>query len=113
MSNNATAIFDSLLSKMDREDINEILSNWNESELNEDGTEILIYVDSRSDGPRTGGADKVEKAEFIDWLLSKGPFNTSVYGKDILQDKNWTSLIEKARSYIDLNQETRIKLSDN
>jgi hypothetical protein len=96
----ATAKFDLLISKMDRKDINDILSNWNESELNEDGSEILIYVDSRAYGPRTGGADKVDKSECIEWLLSNSPFDTTVYGKEILEDKEWAELIGKARRFI-------------
>jgi hypothetical protein len=85
---------------MDREDVNKILSNWNESELNEDGSEILIYVDSRGCGPRTGGADKVDKSEFIEWLKSEAPFDITIYGKDILEDREWTELIGKARQII-------------
>ncbi len=82
------------------ENVNEILFNWNESELSEDGSEILIYVDSRSYGPKTGGSDKVEKKEFIDWLKSDGPFDPEVYGEDIGDDNDWLRLIEKARNII-------------
>lgn len=93
-------MFESIVSQMEREDINEILYNWNESELNQDGSAILIYVDSRGYGPRTGGADKVDKSEFMEWLTSDGPFDTKVYGNEILQDKNWIDLINKARKFI-------------
>ena len=101
-TDNMNMIFQKLIDQIDTEDINEILFNWNESELNADGTEILIYVDSRSDGPRTGGADKVDKKEFIDWLVSDAPFDPSVYGKDILEDEHWIGLIGKARQLISI-----------
>ena len=81
---------------MSRDDINEILANWNESELSDDDT-IVTYTDSRSRGPRTGGADIVDKSEFITWLLSDAPFDTKVYGEKIREDKHWVELIEKAR----------------
>jgi hypothetical protein len=96
----ADSAFARLVQSLSEDDLNEILFNWNESELNEDGTEIFIYVDSRSDGPQTGGADKVDKSEFIEWLLSEAPFDTKVYGKDILEDKEWSDLIGKARTFI-------------
>lgn len=99
-SKSANKAFLLLISRMDNDEINEILFNWNESELNEDGTEILIYVDSRADGPRTGGADVVDKKEFIDWLLSDAPFDTEIYGEDIGGDEHWRGLIEKARSIV-------------
>jgi hypothetical protein len=95
----ADSIFARLLQSLGEDDLNEILFNWNESELNEDGTEIFIYVDSRAYGPQTGGADKVDKS-FIEWLLSDAPFDMSVYGKDILEDKEWSDLIGKARTFI-------------
>ena len=56
-SKRAGELFHVLVDKFGKDDLNAILDNWNESELNEDGTEILIYVDSRAYGPRTGGAD--------------------------------------------------------
>jgi hypothetical protein len=49
-----------LLQGLGVDDLNYILLNLNEFELNEDSTEIFIYVDSRAYRPRTGGADKME-----------------------------------------------------
>ena len=98
MPNSASSMFEYVVTQMEVADINEILFNWNESELSDDGSEILVYTDSRSDGPRTGGADKVDASEFINWLLSNAPFDTNVYGKDISTDLEWKGLIEKARS---------------
>lgn len=98
MAQSPSPMFESIVTQMDVADINEILSNWNESELSDDGSEILVYTDSRSDGPRTGGADKVDASEFINWLLSDAPFDTNIYGKDIASDPEWKALIEKARS---------------
>ena len=96
----ADSSFEKLLHNLGEDELNEILFNWNESGLNEDHTEILIYVDSRAYGPETGGADKVDKSEFIEWLLSDAPFDTNAYGKDILEDKEWSELISKARKII-------------
>jgi len=96
----ADSSFERLLHNLGEDDLNEILFNWNESGLNEDGTEIFIYVDSRAYGPQTGGADKVDKSEFIEWLLSNAPFDTTVYGKEILEDKEWAELIGKAKEFI-------------
>jgi hypothetical protein len=92
--------FHQLLNLLGIDQINEILFNWNESELNEDGTEILIFVDSRSNGPRSGGADFVEKREFIEWLLSDAPYNEEVYGANIREDEHWARLIDEARNII-------------
>ena len=80
MPQSPISMFESIVTQMDVADINEILSNWNESELTDDGSEIVTYTDSRSDGPKTGGADKIERSEFINWLLSNAPFDTNVYG---------------------------------
>jgi hypothetical protein len=97
---NSDKAFNNLITNLDRDDFNEILFNWNESELNEDGSEILIYADSRSLGPRTGGANIVDKKEFINWLMSEEPFNSDIYGRDIREDKHWTDLIVKSRELI-------------
>ncbi len=93
----AGAMFDLLVKKLGKDDVNEILFNWNESELNEDATEIRMFVDSRALGPGTGGASRVKKTELIEWLLSEGPFDTKIYGKEILQDKRWVDLVGSAR----------------
>jgi hypothetical protein len=45
-----------------------------------------------------GGADIVDKSEFIAWLLSDAPVDTKVYGEKIQEDQHWVELIEKARS---------------
>ncbi len=92
--------FTSLLQMLGKDDLNEILFNWNESELNEDCSEIVVFVDSRAYGPRTGGANKVEKSEFIEWLLSDAPFDPKVYGEKIREDNQWTELVGKARQTI-------------
>ena len=109
--NNPESLFESLVSQMERDDLNEILYNWNESELNQDGSQIIIFVDSRGYGPRTGGANEVNKTEFIDWLLSNSPFDTTVYGNEILQDKTWNNLIGKARGCITDNSQTHLNQS--
>jgi hypothetical protein len=97
MPNDTDAQFAALLENISRDDINEILSNWNDSELSEDDT-IVTYTDSRANGPRTGGADIVDKTEFFDWLLSDAPFDTKFYGEKIREDEHWVEMIERARS---------------
>ena len=47
--------------------------------------------------------------EFIDWLNSDEPFNEKVYGKDILNDKEWVGNVNKARDII--NQELKQNIS--
>jgi hypothetical protein len=96
----AGAMFDLLMKKLGKDDVNEILFNWNESELNDDATEIRMFVDSRGRGPGTGGASRVKKAEFIEWLLSQAPLDTKIYGEHILQDKHWTELVDRARKSV-------------
>jgi hypothetical protein len=98
MPNDPEVMFIALIDNMSRDDINDILLSWNESQLNDDDTEIIVYTDSRSNGPHTGGADIVDKAEFFAWLLSDAPFDTKVYGEKIRKDEHWVELIGEARS---------------
>jgi hypothetical protein len=99
-SKDAELAFQKLVKNLNKDDIEQLLFTWNESELNETETEILIYVDSRANGPRTGGANKVDKSELIDWLNSEAPFDTKTYGEDIRDDQEWVSLINRAREAI-------------
>jgi hypothetical protein len=92
--------FHKLVQNLNKDDISQLLLTWNESELDEAENEIVIYVDSRAYGPRTGGANKVDKSELINWLNSEAPFDTKTYGEDIRDDHDWVSLINRAREAI-------------
>jgi hypothetical protein len=96
----AGVIFRALVEKLGRDDLNEILFNWNESELNEDMTAMKSYPFRRNAIAGMGPVTKHGKTEFVNWLLSDAPFDTKVYGEEILQDKGWTELINRARSHI-------------
>ena len=96
----AGVIFSVLVGKLDRDDLNEILFNWNESELNEDMTAIKSYPFRRNAPAGRGPVAKHGKTEFINWLLSDAPFDTGVYGEEILQDRGWADLINRARKHI-------------
>ncbi len=104
-------MFNALISKMDKDDINEILFNWNESELNDDGTEIRIFVNTRERGPKTGGASRVKKTEFFNWLLSDAPFDVKVYGEKIREDNDWSTLITKARECCSANNTSGLRMT--
>lgn len=94
--------FDSIVDRIGRGDLGEILLNWNESELNEDGDKIIKYPgrDGRFSYGKDGGKIYVSKREFLVWLLSDGPFDEGVYGANIRNDAQWTDLIQRARDAI-------------
>jgi hypothetical protein len=50
---------------------------------------------------KEGGKSNVSKAEFIDWLMSGGPFDTSVYGEEITSDEKWRNEIETLRGIVE------------
>jgi hypothetical protein len=101
----AGKMFRSLVSQIDRGDIDGILFNWNDSELNEDKTEIRMFPNSRAMGHGTGGVSRVKKSEFFDWLFSEAPFNTKVYGEEIREDKDWNDVIKRAREAAQMKEE--------
>lgn len=101
MKNNLDSTWTKLLTELSTDDLNTILYNWNESEISADGNDILIFVDSRAYGPRTGGASVIDKNEFINWLMSEQPFDESIYGKDISNDQHWVNLINSTRKLIE------------
>jgi len=80
-------------------DIGEILFNWNESQLNEDGDKIICYPgrDGRFSHGKEGGKVIISKRGFLAWLLSDDPFDEKVYGVNIRSDTEWTALIQRAR----------------
>jgi hypothetical protein len=91
--------FDAIIKGLDRDDVGEILFNWNESELNEDGDKIINYPgrDGRYSRGKEGGKVVIGKREFLAWLLSDAPFDEKLYGVNIGSDPEWTALIRRAR----------------
>lgn len=103
MSNMAIGkAFNAIAKGLGRGDIGEILFNWNESQLNEDGDKIINYPgrDGRYSRGKEGGKVIIGKREFLAWLLSEAPFNEKVYGANIGSDPEWTALIRRARAQI-------------
>lgn len=91
--------FNAIIEKIGRNDIGEILMNWNDSQLNEDGDRIICYPgrDGRFSLGKEGGKVVISKREFLVWLLSEEPFDEKVYGANIKNDPEWTTLIRRAR----------------
>jgi hypothetical protein len=92
--------FSSLVSSRGRDDVGEILFNWNESRLHDDGKRIVSHPgrDGQYSRGALGGKITVGKRAFIDWLMSDGPFDEAVYGKGIRADAEWTKKIDAARA---------------
>lgn len=98
-SRKASAAFTSIFEQLGRDDLTDILFNWDDSELSEDGTKIIRFVGRDREYSRgaEGGKVIVSKAEFINWLLSDAPFDASVYGEGIRNNMDWVRQIESAR----------------
>ncbi len=77
----------------DAMDIDGLLMNWNNSELNQDRNEIVMYPgrDGSYSIGREGGKVRISKKLFIEWILSDIPFDENIYGKDIRNDINWAT----------------------
>jgi hypothetical protein len=95
----AAVAFKAILDRVDRDDVADILLNWNDSELSEDGSKIIQYVgrDREYSHGATGGKSTVSKKEFLAWLLSEAPFDEGVYGKGIRMEADWVKKINSAR----------------
>ncbi len=91
--------FNAIIKGIGLNDLGEILFNWNESQLNEDGDKIIRFPgrDGRFSRGKEGGKVVVGKRGFLAWLQSDDPFNGKVYGANIRSDAEWTSLIQRAR----------------
>ena len=91
--------FNAIAKGIGRNDIDEILFNWNESQLNLDGDRIIGYPgrDGIFSRGKEGGKVNISKREFLGWLLSENPFDEKVYGANISNDAQWTGLIQRAR----------------
>lgn len=94
--------FNAIAKGLGRDDVGEILFNWNESQLNEDGDKIICYPgrDGRFTRGKEGGKVIISKREFLGWLLSDDPYNEEVYGANIRNDAEWSSLIQRARDLV-------------
>jgi hypothetical protein len=100
MSNaNVGKTYTAIVNGIGRDDLGEILFNWNESELNEDGSKIIGYPgrDGKHSKGKEGGKVIVSKRAFLAWLLSDSPFDEKVYGANIKNDVHWTGLIQRAQ----------------
>ena len=91
--------FNAIAKGLGRDDVGEILFNWNESQLNEDGDKIFRYPgrDGRFSRGKEGGKVIIGKREFLAWLLSEDQFDEKVYGANIRNDAEWSALIRRAR----------------
>ena len=98
-SRKASAAFRAIIEKCGRDDVTEILFNWDDCELSDDGNSIIQYVgrDREYSRGKYGGKVKVSKKDFISWLLGEGPFDEKVYGVDIRENPDWVKQIESAR----------------
>lgn len=95
----AATIFKALVEKLGRDDLNTILADWNDSELSDDGTKIVIQIGRDREYSRgsEGGEASVSKKEFLNWLDSDGPFDEKVYGENIKSDHEWCTKITTAK----------------
>ena len=91
--------FNAVIKGIGTDDLGEILFNWNESQLNEDGDKIIRYPgrDGRFSRGKEGGKIIVGKRDFLTWLLSDAPFDEKIYGANIGSDPEWSKLIRRAR----------------
>lgn len=107
-SRKAAAAFKSIVEQLGRDELSEILFNWDDSELSEDGTKIIRFVGRDREYSRgsDGGKVSVSKTEFIIWLLSDAPFDESVYGEGIRKNTEWVGKIESARQASGLTKPT-------
>lgn len=95
----ASVAFKAIVENLDRDDVMDILLNWDDCELSEDSTNIVQYVgrDREYAHGKDGGKAKISKKSFLTWLLSEAPFDERVYGTSIREDADWVKRIESAR----------------
>ncbi|WP_239255221.1 hypothetical protein [Candidatus Nitrotoga sp. M5] len=100
MSKTAVGIaFNAIIKGTGINDIGEILPDWNESQLNEDGDKIFRYPgrNGRFSRGKDGGKVIIGKRGFLAWLLNEYPLDEKVYGANIRNDTVWPALIRGAR----------------
>lgn len=99
--------FTDLTKNMSRDDVETLLYDWQEAELNEDGTGIKRTGQFRRNAVKgDGGTLKESKTEFINWLNSDAPFDEKVYGKDIRNDTEHVDRVNRAREAAGLKVES-------
>ncbi len=98
-SRKAAAAFRAIVDVVGRDTVTAILLDWNDSQLNEDGTKIIRYFGRDREYSRGafGGKGSVRKADFLIWLMSDAPFDAKVYGPAIVSDSDWAATIGAAR----------------
>lgn len=99
-SRKAAVAFKAIVEHVGREDVIDILLNWDDCELSEDGNKIIQHVgrDREYSHGKMGGTCTVSKKEFLAWLLSEAPFDERVYGEGIRTKADWVKTIESART---------------
>lgn len=99
-SRKAAAAFKAIVDQVGRDDVTDILFNWDDSELSEDGNKIFRYIGRDREYSRgaEGGKVTISKTEFLAWLLSDAPYDEEVYGKEILTNADWVRKIDSART---------------
>jgi N12 class adenine-specific DNA methylase len=90
----------SMLAKVGVDGLAGLIYNWNEGVLSEDGEKITGYSgrDREFTQKGQGGSFRVGKADFVRWLMSDAPFDTTAYGESILKDDEWRAEVEAARA---------------
>lgn len=93
--------FDAMV-KSARQDLLGVLMNWRDYELNEDNDRIIGYPgrDRLYSKGNDGGKVNISKREFMRWLASNGPFDTTEYGPDIAANQEWIDQISKLRTFL-------------
>lgn len=86
-----------------RDDLEEVLFNWEGGvQLNQDRDKLIAFPgrDRQFSRGKEGGKVQITKRSFIDWVMSDGPFDEEVYGKDIKNNEEWVRQIETLRQAI-------------
>lgn len=98
-SRKAAAAFKAIVDQVGRDGVTDILLNWDDCELSEDGNKIFRYIGRDREYSRgtEGGKVTISKAEFLAWLLSEAPFDESAYGAGIRTEVDWVRKIDSAR----------------
>lgn len=93
--------FSSLVSTLGKDDVSELLMNWNDSELSDDGSKIIVFPgrDRRYSAGELGGSMKAGKGEFLSWLHSDAPLDPAVFEVS----EEWKSKVDAARNATGLN----------
>jgi len=101
--------FNNLVKGMDRDAVEELLYDWDEAGLNEDGDRLVRIGDfSRGDPKGVGTTSRLSKGEFINWLNSEAPFDETKYGKNIRNNKEYVDRINQARIASGLTKESLV-----